>query len=42
MSQKTWETHVIVKMLRDTYVNVIQNSWVTKDMEYTCDCKDGE
>ena len=42
MSQKTWDTHVIVKMVRDKYVSVAQNSCVTKDMGYTCDCKDGE
>jgi hypothetical protein len=60
VSQKTWDTHVIVKMVsdkyvsviqnthvivkmvRDKYVSVIQNSCVTKDMGYTCDCKDGE
>ena len=34
--------HVIVKMVRDKYVSVIQNSCVTKDMGCTCDCKDGE
>ena len=42
MSQKTWDTHVIVKMVRDKYVSVTQNSSVTKDMGDTCDCKDGE
>ena len=41
MSQKTWDTHVIVKMVSDKYVSVIQTH-VTKDMGYTCDCKDGE
>ena len=41
MSQKTWDAHVIVKMVSDKYVNVI-HSCVTKDMGYTCDCKDGE
>ena len=30
MSQKTWDTHVIVKMVRDKYVSVTQNSCVTK------------
>jgi len=30
VSQKTWDTHVIVKMVRDKYVSVIQNSFVTK------------
>ena len=30
MSQKTWDTHVIVKLMRDKYVNVTQNSCVTK------------
>ena len=40
--QKTWDTQVIVKMVRDRSVSVIQNSRVTKDMGYTCDCKDGE
>ena len=38
---KTWDTRVIVKMVRDKYVSVIQTH-VTKDMGYTCDCKDGE
>ena len=42
MSQKTWDTRVIVKMVRDKYVSVTQNSCVTIDMGYTCDCKDGE
>jgi hypothetical protein len=60
VSQKTWDTHVIVKMVSDKYVSVIQNTHVivkmvsdkyvsviqnlcvTKDMGYTCDCKDGE
>ena len=42
MSQKTWDTNVIVKMVSDKYVSVIQNSCVTKDIGYTCDCKDGE
>jgi hypothetical protein len=27
---KTWDTHVIVKMVKDKYVSVIQNSCVTK------------
>jgi hypothetical protein len=35
-------THHIVKMVRDRYISIIQNSCVTKDMGYTCDCKDGE
>jgi hypothetical protein len=42
VSQKTWDTHVIVSMVRDKYVSVIQNLCVTKDVGYTCDCKDGE
>jgi hypothetical protein len=42
VSQKTWDTHVIVKMVRDRYVSVIQNSCVTKDMGNTFDCEDGE
>jgi hypothetical protein len=42
VSQKTWETHLIVEMVSDKYVSVTQNSSVTKDMGYTCDCKDGE
>ena len=42
VSQKTWDTNVIVKMVSDKYVSVIQNSCVTKDMGYTFDCKDGE
>jgi hypothetical protein len=42
VSQKTWDTHLIVKMVSDTCVSVTQNSCVTKDMGYTCDCKDGE
>ena len=42
MSQKTLDTHVIVKMVSDKHVSVIQNSCDTKDMGYTCDCKDGE
>jgi len=29
-------------MVNDKYVRVIENSCVTKDMGYTCDCKDGE
>ena len=41
MSQKTWDTHVIVKMVSDKYVSVIQTH-VTKDMGYTGECKDGE
>jgi hypothetical protein len=40
--QKTWDKHVIVKMVSDKYVSVAQNSCVTKDVGYTCDCKDGE
>ena len=39
VSQKTWDTNVIVKMVSNKYVSVIQNS---KDMGYTCDCKDGK
>jgi hypothetical protein len=42
VSQKRWDTHVIVKMVSDKYVSVTQNSCITKDMGYTCDCKDGE
>ena len=42
MSQKTWDTHAIVKMVSDKYVSVIQNSCVKKDTGYTCDCKDDE
>jgi hypothetical protein len=42
VSQKRWDTHVIVKMVSDKYVSVTQNSCVTKEMGYTCDCKDGE
>jgi hypothetical protein len=42
MSQKTWDTHVIVKMVSDKCVSVTENLCVTKDMGYTCDCKDGE
>jgi hypothetical protein len=42
VSQKTWDTHVIVKMVIDRYVSVIQNSCVTKDIGYKCDCKDDE
>jgi hypothetical protein len=42
VSQKTWETHLIVEMVSDKYVSVTQNSSVTKDMGYTFDCKDGE
>ena len=30
VSQKTWDTNVIVKMVSDKYVSVIQNSCVTK------------
>jgi len=29
-------------MVSNTYVRVIQNLCVTKNMGYTCDCKDGE
>ena len=39
VSQKTWDTNVIVKMVSDKYISVTQNSYITKDMGYTCDCK---
>ena len=42
MSQKAWDTHVIVNMVSDKYVSVIQNSYVTKNVGCTCDCKDDE
>ena len=42
VSQKTWDTNVIVKMVSDKYISVTQNSYITKDMGYTFDCKDGE
>ena len=42
MSQKTWDTNVIVKMVSDKYVSLIQNSMVTEDMGYICHRKGGE
>ena len=30
MSQKTWDTHLIVKMVSDKYVSVTQHSYITK------------